>query len=85
MQGQEMDGKHMMLSQVKVISYLQDFPGFKVEGNPPANAVRYDPVKETLRMKWQLTAVFCAWKIPMIEEPGELQSLGLEKSSQISD
>ena len=35
---QEMDGKHMMMSQVKVISYLWNFPGGSAVKNPPADA-----------------------------------------------
>ena len=32
------------------------------------------------RRKWQPTAVFLAWKIPQTEEPGGLQSMGLQRA-----
>ena len=52
------------------------FPGGSAEKNPPA---RFDPWvgKISWRRKWQPTPV-PAWEIPWTEEPGGLQSMGLQ-------
>ena len=52
---------------------------------PPTNAGdirRLDPQigKIPWRRAWQPTLVFLSGKIPWTEEPGEIQSMGLQKS-----
>ena len=53
--------------------------------NPLANArgmrLRFDPWvrKSPWRRAWQPTPVFLAWRISWTEEPGGLQSIGLQR------
>ena len=62
----------------------QGFPGGSVVKNPPANdrTCRFDPWirKIPWRRKWQPTPVILAWNISWAEDPGRLQSMGLQKS-----
>ena len=61
----------------------RDFPGDSVVKNPPANAGdlgsilhREDPLEKEMAAH---SSIF-AWEIPWKEEPGELQSMGLQKN-----
>ena len=60
------------------------FPGGLVTKNPPApqetqeTRVRSLDWEDSWRRKWQLTPIL-AWRIPWIEEPGGLQSMGLQR------
>ena len=65
-----------------------DFPGGSVEKSP---SVKQETCVQSLgqedpwRRKWQLSSIL-AWEIPWTEEPGGLQSLGLQKSrTQLSN
>ena len=58
--------------------------------NPPVNAGDVGLIpgvrKIPWRRKWQPTPVFLTWEMPWTEEPGGLQSTGLQKSQgQLSD
>ena len=43
------------------------------------NTVFQDPNISRCKRKWQPTSVLPAWKIPWTEEPGRLQSMGLQR------
>ena len=43
------------------------------------NTVFQDPNISRCKKKWQPTSVLPAWKIPWTEEPGRLQSMGLQR------
>ena len=70
--------------EVKKIFYLQDFPGDSVVKNPPAmqemqetrvrSLDQEDPTEEGMATHSSILA----WKTLWIEEPGGLQSMGLE-------
>ena len=49
--------------------------------NPSAKRLRFDPWVRKIpwSRKWQPAPVLLPWKIPWTEEPGELQSRGLQK------
>ena len=60
---------------------MQGFPGGTVVKNLSANAEDtrgFDPWvgKIPWKRKWQAIPVFLAWRIPLTEEPGGLQSTG---------
>ena len=60
-----------------------DFPGGSVVKNPPANAgdeVRSPGQEDPLKEEKAAHSSILAWEIPWTEEPGGLQSLGLQKS-----
>ena len=64
---------------------LVGFPGGSVVTNQPANAGDVDSLdpwvgKIPWRRKWEPTPVFLPGKISWTEEPGGLQSMGLQKS-----
>ena len=65
------------------------FPGGSVVKNPPAKQEM--PVwtlgqEDPLENKMATHSSTLAWKIPQTEEPGGLQSMGLQKSqTQLSD
>ena len=71
--------------EVRKILYLQDFPGDSVVKNPPAmqemqetrvrSLDQEDPTEEGMATHSSIPA----WKILWIEEPGGLQSMGLER------
>ena len=63
-----------------VLDSLRGFPGGPVVRNPPANArdLQFNPWVRKIprKRKWQPTPVFSPGKIPWIEEPDRLQSMG---------
>ena len=70
-----------------------DFPGVSVVKNLPANAGDEGSIpwlgREIIIMEWVALekematySIILAWKIPWMEEPGELQSMGLESQTQ---
>ena len=65
-----------------VIPYL-GFPGGSVEKNPPANEEMWVPTlgqEDPLEKEMATHSSNFAWRIPWTEEPGELQSMGLQRS-----
>ena len=62
------------------------FPGGSVVKNPPANADLILGQEDPLEKEMATYSSILAWKISWAEEPGRLQSMGLQKSwTQISD
>ena len=62
------------------------FPGGSVVKNPPANADLILGQEDPLEKEMATYSSILAWKISWTEEPGRLQSMGLQKSlTQISD
>ena len=60
-----------------------NFPGGSVLKNPLAvreTYVRFLGQEEPLEKEMAIHSSTIAWKIPWTEEPGELQSMGLQKS-----
>ena len=60
-----------------------DFPGGSVLKNPLAvqeTCVQFLGQKEPLEKEMTAHSIILAWEIPWTEEPGELQSMGLQKS-----
>ena len=63
---------------------LMGFPGAQMVKNPPAvqeTWVRFLGWEDPLEMATQYGIL--AWRIPWTEEPGRLQSMGLQKSDAI--
>ena len=68
-----------------VTCYLRDFPGGSTVENPPAmqdsqemqvqSLGQEDPLEEGMATHSSILA----WRIPWTEEPGRLQSIGLER------
>ena len=59
------------------------FPGGSVVKNPPANAgdeVQSPGQEDPLKEEMAAHSSILAWEIPWTEEPGGLQSMGLQKS-----
>ena len=62
------------------------FPGGSVVKNPSANADLIRGQEDPLEKEMATYSSILAWKISWTEEPGRLQSMGLQKSlTQISD
>ena len=63
---------------------IMGFPGGSMVKNLLANAGDSSSIPVSGRCpgegKWQPTPVILAWEIPWLEEPGGLQSMGLQKS-----
>ena len=67
---------------------MKGFPGGSVIKNPPANAG--DPGDTGLIPGWEdslkeevaIHSSILAWKIPWTEEPGGLQSIGLQRAGK---
>ena len=56
------------------------FPGGSVVKNPPANADLILGQEDPLEKEMATYSSILAWKISWTEEPGRLQSMGLQKS-----
>ena len=59
------------------------FPGVSVEKNPPAKQemwVQSLSQEDPLEKKMAIHTSILAWEIPWREEPGRLQSMGLQES-----
>ena len=57
----------------------QGFPGGSVAKNPPANAGDMGLITGSRRSRATHSSIL-AWEIPWTEEPGGLESMGLQKS-----
>ena len=58
------------------------FPGGSVVKNPPADAGDMDLIpglEDSLEKGMATHSSILAWRIPWTEEPGRLQSMGLQK------
>ena len=65
------------------VETLMAFPGSSVVMNPPANAGDVGSILGSGRSPGEGNgnhSSILAWKIPWTEEPGGLQSMGLQKS-----
>ena len=64
-----------------------DFPGGSVVKNPPAMQetwVRSLGQEDPLEKEMATHSSILAWEIPWTEEPGALQSMGLQKSQSVT-
>ena len=69
------------------ICQLMDFPGGSVVKNPPAMQetwVRSLGQEDPLEKEMATHSSILAWEIPWTEEPGALQSMGLQKSQSVT-
>ena len=70
-------------------SFLEGFPGGSMVKNPPAKQemqVRSLGWEDSLKKEMVTHSSILAWEIPWTEDPGGLQSMGLQKSgTQLSD
>ena len=68
------------------VSLLWGFLGGSVVKNPPANARDAGDAVSVAGWWWEMATHFSilAWKISWTEEPGELQSMGLQSRTQLS-
>ena len=63
-----------------ILSVAKDFPGSSVVKNPPANAGETSSIPgSSLEEEMATYSSILAWKIPWTEEPGGLQSMGLQR------
>ena len=63
--------------------HIFGFPDGSVIKNPPANAgdlVGSLSLEDPLEKEMATHSSILAWKVPWTEEPGKLQSMGLQKS-----
>ena len=70
------------------LGMCQDFPTGWVVKNPPANAGDGDWIPGLVRSLEKEMAIFStifAWEIPWVEKPGELQSMGLQSQTWLSN
>ena len=70
--------------------YITSFPGGSVTENPPAKQETKVPSlgmkEDPLEKEMAAHSSILAWDIPWTEEPGRLQSMGLQKSqTQLSN
>ena len=78
----------LILEQEGKENVLWNFPGGAVDKNPPASAGDARDVGSLpgsgRSLKWEMAthSSILAWRIPWIEEPGELQSIGLVAKSR---
>ena len=64
-----------------------DFPGGSVVKNPPAMQETWVwslSQKDPLEKEMATHSSILAWEIPWTEEPGALQSMGLQKSQSVT-
>ena len=65
------------------MNLVEGFPGSSVVKNPPANAVDTGLIPGSGRCPGERNdspSRILAWEIPWTEEPGGLQSMGLQRS-----
>ena len=65
------------------MNLVEGFPGSSVVKNPPANAVDTGLIPGSGRYPGERNdspSRILAWEIPWTEEPGGLQSMGLQRS-----
>ena len=74
-----------------LLHYSQNFPGGSVVKNPPAKAgdkkdgSLISGRKDPLEKEMATYSSILAWKIPWMEEPDRLQSMGLQSQTWLSD
>ena len=72
---------------MQLVSDKVGFPGGSVEKNSPANEGDAHSVlgwEDSLAKEMTTHSSILAWEVPWAEEPGGLQSMGLQKESDIA-
>ena len=64
---------HVFNSNIHIVLYLY------LKMKKKKNIYIYRVGKILWRRKWKPTPIFLAWKFPWTEEPGRLQSMGLQR------
>ena len=70
------------------MGHIQGFPGGSVVKNPPAKQetwVQSLGQEDSLEMEMATHSTILAWEISQTEEPGGLQSMGLQSQTRLSD